>query len=259
MDLALSDHFCVFFDVHLSRHLQSRFMTNTKGAINENTARLFEHVLSQTSSNIKLCWWLPGQFNPLMTHIMDDTVPPKEKKSHKHTGNTMETWANSQADKEKEHKKSMSENWLQTQHWQPNSQRNAMSIQCRNLQSKAEYKQCPCTICHWRKINKPPLSVCTWALFCRKMWCVCILFYWQNWKVKTEYAMSEFNLVDYQILKETEEISAHPNLHRILYQLASLTLSSVQTYFMAYSICMSLKTAVVDLYLKEQLRFFSTE
>ena len=50
MDLAISDHFCVFFDVCMSPHIQNRSMSVRRRVINNGTGLLFEQALSHTTS-----------------------------------------------------------------------------------------------------------------------------------------------------------------------------------------------------------------
>ncbi len=49
-DVALSDHFCIFFDILISVTTESRYVSFTKRCINENTSALFMKAISLTSS-----------------------------------------------------------------------------------------------------------------------------------------------------------------------------------------------------------------
>ncbi|XP_062379523.1 uncharacterized protein LOC134068036 [Sardina pilchardus] len=79
--LALSDHFCVFFDVSMSPHSQNRSMLVKRRIINDKTSVLFEQALSQTSSNLSdSVEDLLDHFNAKMANIMDGIAPLKSKK-----------------------------------------------------------------------------------------------------------------------------------------------------------------------------------
>ncbi|KAL2083495.1 hypothetical protein ACEWY4_021268 [Coilia grayii] len=81
MDLAISDHFCVFFDVCMSPHIQNRSMSVRRRVINNGTGLLFEQALSHTPSQPSDCADdLMIHFNSRMTHIMDNIAPLKTKR-----------------------------------------------------------------------------------------------------------------------------------------------------------------------------------
>ncbi len=48
-DVALSDHFCIFFDILISVTTESRSVSVRKRCINENTSALFMEAISLTS------------------------------------------------------------------------------------------------------------------------------------------------------------------------------------------------------------------
>ncbi len=49
-DVALSDHFCIFFDILISVTTESRYVSVRKRCINENTSALFMEAISLTLS-----------------------------------------------------------------------------------------------------------------------------------------------------------------------------------------------------------------
>ncbi len=49
-DIALSDHFCIFFDILISVTTESRSVSVRKRCINENTSALFMKAISLTPS-----------------------------------------------------------------------------------------------------------------------------------------------------------------------------------------------------------------
>ncbi|KAL2093106.1 hypothetical protein ACEWY4_010418 [Coilia grayii] len=80
-DLAISDNFCVFFDVCMSPHIQNRSMSVRRRAINNGTGLLFEQALSHTPSQPSDCADdLMIHFNSRMTHIMDNIALLKTKR-----------------------------------------------------------------------------------------------------------------------------------------------------------------------------------
>jgi hypothetical protein len=79
-DLALSDHFCVFFDVSMSPHTQNTAMMVKRRIINDQTSALFEQALSLKSSQLSDSEDLFDHFNAKMANIMDDIAPLQFKK-----------------------------------------------------------------------------------------------------------------------------------------------------------------------------------
>ena len=80
MDLGLSDHFCVFFDVCMSPLFQNKSMTVRKRVIKNDTGVLFEQALSELPSQPSDCADdLMANFNLRMIHIMDTIAPLKTK------------------------------------------------------------------------------------------------------------------------------------------------------------------------------------
>lgn len=79
MDMALSDHFCVYFEVYMSRQLIRGLyvMTVNKRLINANTAALFEQAFLQTPRPNSTLFStdvddMLNNFNTTMSHIMNN-------------------------------------------------------------------------------------------------------------------------------------------------------------------------------------------
>ncbi len=85
-DVALSDHFCIFFDILISVTTESRSISVRKRCINENTSVLFMKTISLTPSisadSIDL---LLDSFNSKLKNVIDDIAPIKvSKKNGRH-------------------------------------------------------------------------------------------------------------------------------------------------------------------------------
>ena len=87
-DLALSDHFCIFFEVTIATQPQNSSITVKKRIINDHTSTLFKQALVSSSSQSPFC--CPEQstgsadalfdsFNSRMTYLMDNIAPIKPK------------------------------------------------------------------------------------------------------------------------------------------------------------------------------------
>jgi len=80
-DLALSDHYCIFFDVSMFPHTQNKALTIERRILNDNAGFLFEQALSQHSSiDSDSVDDLLTNFNSKMTQIMDNIAPLKNKR-----------------------------------------------------------------------------------------------------------------------------------------------------------------------------------
>ncbi len=79
-DVALSDHFCIFFDILISVTTESRFVSVRKRCINENTSELFMKTISLTpiisADSVDL---LMDSFNSKVENVIDDIAPAKVK------------------------------------------------------------------------------------------------------------------------------------------------------------------------------------
>ncbi len=77
-DVALSDHFCIFFDILISVTTESRSVSVRKRCINENTSVLFMKAISLTPSisadSVDL---LLDSFDSKVKNVIDDIAPIK--------------------------------------------------------------------------------------------------------------------------------------------------------------------------------------
>ncbi len=75
-DVALSDHFCIFFDILISVTTESRSVTVRKRCINGNTSVLIMEAISSTPSisadSVDL---LLDSFNSKVRNVVDDCAP----------------------------------------------------------------------------------------------------------------------------------------------------------------------------------------
>ncbi len=82
-DVALSDHFCIFFDILISVTTESRSVSVRKRCINENTSVLFMKAISLTPSisadSVDL---LLDSFNSKVKNVIDDIAPIKVSKKN---------------------------------------------------------------------------------------------------------------------------------------------------------------------------------
>ncbi len=82
-DVALSDHFCIFFDILTSVTTESRSVSVRKRCINENTSVLFMKAISLTPSisadSVDL---LLDSFNSKVKNVIDDIAPIKVSKKN---------------------------------------------------------------------------------------------------------------------------------------------------------------------------------
>ncbi len=82
-DVALSDHFCIFFDILISVTTESRSVSVRKRCINENTSVLFMKEISLTPSisadSVDL---LLDSFNSKVKNVIDDIAPIKVSKKN---------------------------------------------------------------------------------------------------------------------------------------------------------------------------------
>ncbi len=80
-DVALSDHFCIFFDILISVTTESKSVSVRKRCINENTSALFMKAISLTPSisadSVDL---LLDSFNSKVKNVIDDIAPIKVNK-----------------------------------------------------------------------------------------------------------------------------------------------------------------------------------
>ncbi len=80
-DIALSDHFCIFFDILISVTTESRSVSVRKRCINENTSALFMKAISLTPSisadSVDL---LLDSFNSKVKNVIDGIAPIKVSK-----------------------------------------------------------------------------------------------------------------------------------------------------------------------------------
>ncbi len=94
-DVALSDHFCIFFDILISVTTESRYVSVRKRCINENTSALFMEAISLTPSisadSVDL---LLDSFNSKVKNVFDDIAPVKIRKK---TGRQKSPWRKSTA------------------------------------------------------------------------------------------------------------------------------------------------------------------
>ncbi len=94
-DVALSDHFCIFFDILISVTTESRSVSVRKRCINENTSVLFMEAISSTprisADSVDL---LLDSFNSKVKNVIDDIAPIKVSKK---TGRQKSVWRKSTA------------------------------------------------------------------------------------------------------------------------------------------------------------------
>uniref|UniRef100_A0A672SSK0 Reverse transcriptase domain-containing protein n=1 Tax=Sinocyclocheilus grahami TaxID=75366 RepID=A0A672SSK0_SINGR len=94
-DVALSDHFCIFFDILISVTTESRSVSVRKRCINENTSVLFMEAISLTPSisadSVDL---LLDSFNSKVKNVIDDIAPLKVSRK---TGRQKSAWRKSTA------------------------------------------------------------------------------------------------------------------------------------------------------------------
>ncbi len=94
-DVALSDHFCIFFDILISVSTESRSVSVRKRCINENTSALFMEAISLTPSiyadSVDL---LLDSFNSKVKNVIDDVAPVKVCKKN---GRQKSPWRKSTA------------------------------------------------------------------------------------------------------------------------------------------------------------------
>ncbi len=80
-DVALSDHFCIFFDILISVTTESRSVSVRRRCINENTSVLFMETISLTPSisadSVDL---LLDSFNSKVKNVIDDIAPVQVSK-----------------------------------------------------------------------------------------------------------------------------------------------------------------------------------
>ncbi len=82
-DVALSDHFCIFFDILISVTTESRSVSVRKRCINENTSVLFMKAISLTPSiSADSVDPLLDSFNSKVKNVIDDIAPIKVSKKN---------------------------------------------------------------------------------------------------------------------------------------------------------------------------------
>ncbi len=95
MDVALSDHVCIFFNILISVTTESRSVSVRKRCINENTSALFMKAISLTPSisadSVDL---LLDSFNSKVENVIDDISPVKVCKKN---GRQKSPWRKSTA------------------------------------------------------------------------------------------------------------------------------------------------------------------
>ncbi len=75
-DVALSDNFCIFFDILISVTTESRSLSVRKRCINENTSALFMNSISLTPSiSADSLDLLLDSFNSKVENVIDDISP----------------------------------------------------------------------------------------------------------------------------------------------------------------------------------------
>ncbi len=93
-DVALSDHFCIFFDILISVTTESRSVSVRKRCINLNTSALFMKAISLTPSisadSVDL---LLDSFNSKVNNVIDGIAPIKVSEK---TGRQKSSWKNQQ-------------------------------------------------------------------------------------------------------------------------------------------------------------------
>ncbi len=94
-DVALSDHFCIFFDILISVTTESRSVSVRKRCINENTSVLFMKAISLTPSiSADSVDPLLDSFNSKVKNVIDDIALIKVSKK---TGRQKSVWRKSTA------------------------------------------------------------------------------------------------------------------------------------------------------------------
>ncbi len=79
-DVALSDHFCIFFDILISVTTESRSVSVRKRCINENTSVQFMEAISSTPSiSADSVDILLDSFNSKVKNVTDDIAPEKSQ------------------------------------------------------------------------------------------------------------------------------------------------------------------------------------
>ncbi len=82
-DVALSDHFCIFFDILISVTTESRSVSVRKRCINENTSVLFMKAISLTPSiSADYVDLLLDSFDSKVKNVIDDIAPIKVSKKN---------------------------------------------------------------------------------------------------------------------------------------------------------------------------------
>ena len=80
-DVALSDHFCIFFDILISATTESRSVSVRKRCINKNTSVLFMEAISLTPSiSADSVDILLDSFNSKVKNVIDDIAPAIDSK-----------------------------------------------------------------------------------------------------------------------------------------------------------------------------------
>ncbi len=92
-DVALSDHFCIFFDILISVTTESRSVSVRKRCINENTSVLFMKAITPSISADSVDLLL-DLFNSKVKNVIDDIAPVKVSKK---TGRQKSSWRKSTA------------------------------------------------------------------------------------------------------------------------------------------------------------------
>ena len=94
-DVALSDHFCIFFDILISPTVEARSISVKKRCLNENTSALFMKAISLTPSiSADSVDFLLDSFNSKVQNVIDNIAPVKVRKK---SGRQKAPWRNSTA------------------------------------------------------------------------------------------------------------------------------------------------------------------
>jgi len=94
-DVALSDHFCIFFDILTSPAIEARSVSVKKRCSNENTSVLFMKAISlKPSISVNSVDFLLYYFNSNVKSVIDDIAPVKVRKN---SGRQKAPWRNSTA------------------------------------------------------------------------------------------------------------------------------------------------------------------
>ncbi len=94
-DVALSVHFCIFFDILISVTTESRSVSVRKRCINKNTSVLFMEAISLTPSiSADSFYLLLDSFNSKVKNVIDDIAPVKVCKKN---GRQKSPWRKSTA------------------------------------------------------------------------------------------------------------------------------------------------------------------